>query len=161
MSSLARPRDWLELKLFDCGVNDVVSDDFSTSAVATRITVRLADQDRMGFKPRGVQLGDTIIDVVRKEIIRGDNRILLTHRQAELMACFLNNPNRVIARDELVENIWNNKIDSDGKNLDMYIAKLRKALEIDPANPVHMLTIWSEGYRFAQDGVVVEGAMRR
>ena len=154
VSSLARQRDRLEQELFGCGVNDVISDEFSASAVATRIAVRLADRNKMGFKRSGVKLGDATVDVVRREIIRDDRRILLTQRQAQLLAYFLNNVERVISRVELVENIWENTIDPNGKNLDMYIAQLRKVLETDPANPVYLLTVWREGYRFVLNAPV-------
>ena len=153
VSSLARQRDWLEQELFGCGVNDVISDEFSPSAVATRIAVRLADRDKMGFKRNAIQLGNATVDVVRREIIRDDRRLLLTRRQAQLLAYFLNNAERVISRVELVENIWENTINPNGKNLDMYVAQLRKVLEPDPANPVHLLTIWNMGYRFVLDGL--------
>jgi len=155
VSSLARQRDCLEQELFGCGVNDVISDGFSPSAVATRIAVRLADRDRMGFKRNGMKLGNATVDLVRREIIRDDSRVLLTRRQAQLLAYFLTNADRVISRAELVENIWENTIDPSGKNLDMYVAQLRKVLEPDPANPVHLLTIWNMGYRFVLDGLTV------
>ena len=157
VSSLARQRDWLEQELFGCGVNDVISDEFSASAVATRIAVRLADRDKMGLKRNGVKLGDATVDVVRREIIRDGRRVLLTRRQAQLLAYFLNNVERVVSRVELVENIWENKIDPNGKNLDMYVAQLRKVLEPDPADPVHLLTVWKAGYKFVLNTPVAEG----
>ncbi len=156
VSSLARRRDWLEQELFGCGVDDVVSDQFSPSAVAVRIAVRLADRDKMGFERSGIKLGDVIIDVVRREVLRGGNRVLLTRRQGQLLAYFLNNSGRIISREELVEKVWENTIDPNGKNLDMYVARLRKVLEADPTNPVHLLTIWSEGYRFVFDKSIGE-----
>jgi DNA-binding response OmpR family regulator len=156
VSSLARRRDWLEQELFGCGVDDVVSDQFSPSAVAVRIAVRLADRDRMGFERSGIRLGDVTIDVVRREVLRGDSRVLLTRRQAQLLVYFLNNSDRVISREELVENIWENTIDPNGKNLDMYVARLRKVLETDPTNPVHLLTVWSMGYRLVLDKPIGE-----
>ena len=160
VSSLARQRDWLEQELFGCGVNDVVSDEFSASVVATRILVRLAERDKMGFGRHGVELGDTIINVVRREIIRGDRRISLTRRQAQLLAYLMNNSERIVSRTELVENIWENTIDPNGKNLDMYVAQLRKAIEPDPTNPIHLLTVWNTGYRFAISGPTGDGALQ-
>ncbi len=158
ISSLTMQRDWLEQELFGCGVNDIIFDQSSHASVAVRVAARLADRNKMGFERSGIKLGDMTINIIRREVIRGDSRVLLSQRQAQLLAYFLNNANRIISREELIENVWENMIDPNGRNLDMYIARLRKVLEADPLNPVHLLTVWSAGYRLVFDGLIAEGA---
>jgi two-component system, OmpR family, response regulator RegX3 len=160
VSSLAIRTDRLEHDLFDCGVNDVISDDHSAATIAKRLAVRLADYRKMGLQHNGIDLGDVRIDVARREVLRAGRRILLTRRQTQLLAYFLANTERVISRRELLENIWKDTVNPNGKNLDMYISQLRRVLEAEPTNPVHLLTVRSAGYRFVLDGAQVWGVTR-
>lgn len=74
--------------------------------------------------------------------------IHLTVMEAELLRYLLDHPRKIIARKELLENVWHVKEDTDTRAIDNFIVRLRRYLEPDPAKPIHLLTIRGIGYRF-------------
>jgi DNA-binding response OmpR family regulator len=106
-------------------------------------------------------LGDRIIDLEALEIrsdIRSDLRdnirdaapstIHLTVMEADLLRYLLERPNKIIARKELLENVWRVHEDTDTRAIDNFLVRLRRYLEPDPSHPVHFLTVRGIGYRF-------------
>ena len=55
----------------------------------------------------------------------------------------------LITKAELFDNVWKDKFTSDG-TLNVHIRKLREAIEDDPKNPVRIVTVWKEGYKYIQ-----------
>jgi DNA-binding response OmpR family regulator len=74
--------------------------------------------------------------------------IHLTLMEADLLRYLLDHPNKIIARKELLENVWKVKEDTDTRAIDNFIVRLRRYLESDPAKPAHLLTVRGIGYKF-------------
>ena len=66
---------------------------------------------------------------------------------AAALSYLVQNEDRVVTKQELFEKVWEDKFTGDG-TLNVHIRKLREAIEPDPGNPEHILTVWGEGYRF-------------
>jgi DNA-binding response OmpR family regulator len=77
--------------------------------------------------------------------------IHLTLMEADLLRYLLERPNKIIARKELLENVWRVHEDTDTRAIDNFIVRLRRYLEPDPAHPVHFLTVRGVGYRFVPE----------
>jgi two-component system response regulator RegX3 len=73
--------------------------------------------------------------------------IKLTSLEFKLLVYFVNNSNRLITKDELFDNVGNDKFTSDG-TLNVHVRKLRELIEENPNDPSYILTVWKEGYRF-------------
>ena len=96
-----------------------------------------------------ITLGDRLIDFNTLEI-RGENlHVHLTVMEADLLRYLLTHPNRVIARKEILEEVWHLQSDTDTRPIDNFIVRLRRYLEPDPTNPIYLLTARGIGYRFA------------
>ena len=96
-------------------------------------------------------LAGHIIDLDALEIRTTDQpepTIHLTVMEAELLRYLLDHPRKIIARKELLENVWHVKEDTDTRAIDNFIVRLRRYLEPDPSRPIHFLTIRGIGYRF-------------
>ncbi len=78
----------------------------------------------------------------------GWKTIHLTLMEADLLRYLLDHPGKIVARSELLENVWHVKEDTDTRAIDNFIVRLRRYLEPDPSKPVHLLTIRGIGYRF-------------
>ena len=65
-----------------------------------------------------------------------------------LLYYFSKNENRVIPRQELLENVWNLQGNLQTRTPDQFILRLRKVFEQDPIQPTYFLTIRDAGYRF-------------
>jgi DNA-binding response OmpR family regulator len=79
---------------------------------------------------------------------QSDKTIHLTLMEADLLRYLLDHPGKIVARSELLENVWHVKEDTDTRAIDNFIVRLRRYLEPDPAKPVHLLTVRGIGYRF-------------
>ena len=69
--------------------------------------------------------------------------------EADLLRYLLAHPDRVVSRKEILEEVWHLHSDTDTRPIDNFIVRLRRYLEPDPTNPVHLLTARGVGYRFA------------
>jgi DNA-binding response OmpR family regulator len=101
-------------------------------------------------------LGDRTIDFDALEIhtphdIPG-RTIHLTLMEADLLRYLLEHPGKIVARKELLENVWHVHEDTDTRAIDNFLVRLRRYLEPDPAHPVHLLTVRGVGYRFVPAG---------
>lgn len=87
------------------------------------------------------------IDHINHKVYVKDNEIKLTSLEYKLLCYLVSNSNRLVTKDELFLNVWNDKFVSDG-TLNVHIRKIRELIEDDPNNPNYIATVWKEGYRF-------------
>ena len=64
------------------------------------------------------------------------------------MERLMRNPNRVYSRETLLDAIWGYDVSSEIRTVDVHIRRLREKLELNPAQPEHILTKWGVGYYF-------------
>lgn len=99
-------------------------------------------------------LSGRFIDLDALEIRTGaeaDKTIHLTLMEADLLRYLLEHPNRIVPRKEILENVWRVRDDTDTRAIDNFIVRLRRYLEPDPSNPIHLLTVRGVGYRFTPE----------
>ena len=84
------------------------------------------------------------------EIHKAGALVSLTAHEFKLLRFFLDNPGRVIPRDELLNEVWGLSFHLTTRAVDNQILKLRQKLETDPANPVHFRTVHGIGYKFVE-----------
>jgi len=77
-----------------------------------------------------------------------EKTINLTLMEADLLRYLIERPNKIIPRKEILENVWHVRDDTDTRAIDNFIVRLRRYLEPDPTNPIHLLTVRGIGYRF-------------
>jgi DNA-binding winged helix-turn-helix (wHTH) protein len=82
------------------------------------------------------------------EVHRNGRPVSLTSKEFKLLAYLIKNPQRVISRDELLNEVWGYENYPSTRTIDNHILKLRKKLETDPAQPKHFDTVHCTGYRF-------------
>ena len=94
---------------------------------------------------------DRTIDLDALEIRSPGRTVHLTLMEADLLRYLLERPGKIVGRKELLENVWRVREDTDTRAIDNFIVRLRRYLEPDPANPVHLLTVRGVGYRFVPE----------
>jgi DNA-binding response OmpR family regulator len=82
------------------------------------------------------------------EIYRNGRPVILTCKEFKTLAYLIQNPRRVISRDELLSKVWGYENYPSTRTVDNHILKLRKKLETEPARPKHFHTVHSSGYKF-------------
>jgi DNA-binding response OmpR family regulator len=95
-----------------------------------------------------VTFGDVVIDFSRMELTRAGQVSSLTKKQFEMLRFLWRNPERVISRQELLNEIWGYSTYASTRIVDSVVLKLRHMLEKDPAEPIHLRTVHGMGYRF-------------
>ena len=91
----------------------------------------------------GIQIGQYLFN--NDELIIGEEKIMLSMKESKLLSIFANSPNQIIDRNRLQKEVWEDEGVIVGRSLDMFISKLRKKLEKDPA--VKLVNIHSKGYK--------------
>lgn len=79
----------------------------------------------------------------------GKEEIRLTPQEAVLLKYLIERKGEIVSRKELLENVWHLNPDIETRTVDIFIARLRKYFETDPANPVYFKSIRGAGYTFS------------
>ena len=95
-----------------------------------------------------VRFADVTVDVGRRRIMRNGEEVKVTPAEYKLLLYFLNNVDRALGRDAILNAAWGYDFYPKTRTVDAHIARLRRKLEPDPATPRHFLTIHRVGYRF-------------
>jgi DNA-binding winged helix-turn-helix (wHTH) protein len=95
-----------------------------------------------------MRFGEVRVDFLTMEISRSEKPIALTPQAFKLLRFFTQSPERVISRNELLNEVWGYKNYPSTRTVDNHICMLRQKLELNPARPIHFLTVSRIGYRF-------------
>ena len=79
---------------------------------------------------------------------RAGQIVPLTVHEFKILKFMMQNPERVISREELLNEALGYRNYPSTRTVDNYFLKLRQKLELDPSNPVHFRTVYAAGYRF-------------
>jgi len=88
------------------------------------------------------------VNLAKMEVMRGSESISLTTQEFKTLKFMIHNPERVISREELLNQVWGYQNYPSTRTVDNHILKLRQKLEGDPSNPVHFRTFHGAGYKF-------------
>ncbi|MGD8627161.1 MAG: response regulator transcription factor [Anaerolineae bacterium] len=97
---------------------------------------------------REIQVGDLVLDPDTRLLQVGGQTERLRPKEAALMACFMNNPGRVLSREEIMKKVWETDYIGDTRTLSVHVHWLRKMIEEDPGHPQLLRTVRGVGYRF-------------
>ncbi|MBD5138172.1 MAG: response regulator transcription factor [Ruminococcus sp.] len=87
------------------------------------------------------------VDFNAKQVLADDVPAKLTALEFRLLTYLMKNENRVISKQEIFDNVWEDKFTGDG-TLNVHIRKIREAIEREPSSPQYILTVWGDGYKF-------------
>ena len=88
---------------------------------------------------------EIVLDTNVHKIKRADIQISLKAMEYKMLLYLLKNRNRVVTKEELLKNVWNDEFIGEG-TLSVHIRHLREKIEADPKNPEIIKTIWGVGY---------------
>jgi len=82
------------------------------------------------------------------ELIAPHRTTHLTVMEADLLRYFADRPGQIVSRKDILEKVWRVHADTDTRAIDNFIVRLRRYIEDDPTNPLHLTTVRGIGYRF-------------
>ncbi len=101
--------------------------------------------------PRTATFGTVTVDFDRFELTSPRGTIELTTREAALLRALVEREGRAVPRGELLEVVWGLRPETKTRVVDTFVARLRRYVEQDPANPAHILSVRGHGYKFVRD----------
>lgn len=133
--------------LLELGADDYVTKPFSPRELMARVQAAI----RRRRKPAttvSYRFAECEVDFKKMTVVRQGIPLTLTSHEFRLLKFFTDNAERVLSRDELLNEVWGYNCYPTTRTVDNQILKLRQKLEPDPANPAHFLTIYGAGYKF-------------
>ncbi len=94
------------------------------------------------------EFGHVSVDFDTHQATAAGQSVRMTSKELRLLRYFVQNAGRVISRSELLSEVWEMSGNLQTRAVDQFVVRLRKIIEVDPANPQHLLTIRDAGYRF-------------
>ncbi|WP_218082183.1 response regulator transcription factor [Anthocerotibacter panamensis] len=130
------------------GVDDYMVKPFSPRELVARIRALLRRSQRQGGKFQGLQSSHFTVDMESRTAHCGDQPLDLTTLEFNLLATFLGQLNRVWTREQLISRLWGDDFFGDERVVDTHVARLRKKIEENPAQPRYLQTVTGVGYKF-------------
>lgn len=135
------------------GADDYVAKPFSVSQLVLRIQAVLR-RARVGVDAQSnIALGDIVIDTQSLSAKRGEKDIAFTRREMDILEYLFHHSDRPVPREELLAKIWGyaKDLNLETRTVDIHIAKLRRKIEVTPADPRYLVTVRMAGYRLVKD----------
>jgi two-component system response regulator VicR len=145
----ARGEDTDKLIGFEYGADDYITKPFNILELRARIRALLKRSAIGGLNnTSAITAGNITIDPATRSAKCGDTPVDLTAKEFDLIELLIRNPGRVYSRENLLNIVWGYEYQSDIRTVDVHIRRLREKLEINPAEPEHIMTKWGVGYYF-------------
>jgi DNA-binding response OmpR family regulator len=131
------------------GADDYVTKPFSPKELTLRVVSVLRRARMPATQPPAGELvdGNLVLQLGARQAILNGAELPLTTREFDLLAFFLSHPGTAFSRAELLEKVWGWDF-GDQSTVTVHVRRLRGKIEMDPAKPVRLATVWGVGYRY-------------
>lgn len=131
------------------GADDFVPHPPSPDELAARVRALIRRLREYCSSAARIELGDVLVDCERHQVwVRGES-VALTPKEFELLRELADNAGGLVAREELLREVWGFDESIASRTLDVHIGRLRKKIESDPSRPSLIVTVPRVGYRMA------------
>ena len=132
--------------LLEIGADDYVVKPFGTRELLARIRALLRRSSNEDAKV--LAFADVEVDLTRRLVKKKGEELKLTRAEYNLLMFFLQNPDRALTRDMILNSVWGYESFPNTRTVDAHVVRLRQKLEPEAGTPRHFLTVHGVGYRF-------------
>ncbi|MDR3609292.1 MAG: response regulator transcription factor [Ignavibacteriaceae bacterium] len=134
----------------EVGADDYVTKPFSIKELIARMRAVMRRSEKTFKETEDYSFGNVQIHFKQMEACKSGIPVKLTTTEFKIMKYFSQHEGVVITRDNFLDDVWGYDSFPTTRTVDNYILSLRKKIEDDPANPVHLITVHSAGYKFVK-----------
>lgn len=146
----------------EVGADDYVTKPFSILELKARVRAMLRRSQLPGMapdkSPPTVRVGSLTLDSATRHATIREETVELTAKEFDLLLHFANNPGRVFRRTELLDSVWGYGHAGYEHTVNSHINRLRAKIEVDPAHPKLIVTVWGVGYKMPRPIVNAKSA---
>jgi two-component system alkaline phosphatase synthesis response regulator PhoP len=147
----ARSEETDRLIGLELGADDYISKPFSPRELVARVRAVLRRTQGGARQPGLVRAADLAIDLNGHTVRRDGQPLSLSRTEFNLLAALAQNPGQTFTRAQLLDRLHGVAYEGYDRSIDAHIKNLRRKLEIDPAEPQYILTVYGIGYKFADE----------
>jgi DNA-binding response OmpR family regulator len=144
----ARSQETDKVLGLELGADDYLTKPFSIAELLARIRAVLRRTGATGTPPEQCRIGQLEVNFRTHQARHGDERVLLTARELELLRYFVSRKGEVVTRDQILADVWGYEEATTTRTIDNFVAKLRQKIEPEPHQPRHLLTVHGMGYKY-------------
>ncbi|MBI3913413.1 MAG: response regulator transcription factor [Chloroflexi bacterium] len=138
----------------ELGADDYIVKPFSPREVVARVknVLRRANAPASSnASAKAVEIGEVRIDPRTREVLARGNLIELTGKEFDLLYFLAQHPGQVFTRAQLLDQVWGYEFFGDASTVTVHVRRLREKIEMNPADPRYVLTVWGVGYKFEKE----------
>ena len=141
-----------KVEALDLGADDYVSKPFGIDEVLARVRVALRHvaQTQAGTQPN-FRAGPLQVDLSLRRVQLSGQDVQLTPTEYDLLKVFIAQRCKILTRQMLLKEIWGPETHARAHSLHVYVAQLRRKIELTPDDPHFIITIPGVGYRFSDE----------
>jgi two-component system phosphate regulon response regulator OmpR len=150
----ARGEDVDRIVGLEVGADDYLSKPFNPRELLARIRalLRRSENTHTGDEPaihKTYQFGEFVLNIDGRDLHKNGTSVPLTAGEFNLLRIFIEHPNRVLSRDNIMDMLKGYERSPFDRSIDVRVTRLRRKIEEDPNTPQFIRTVWGEGYLFA------------
>jgi two-component system KDP operon response regulator KdpE len=145
----ARAQEQDKIQVLDAGADDYLTKPFAVGELLARVRAMLR-RGRLGTATESpvLRFGQIELDFTHRQVRRQGEDLRLTPIEYRLLCAMAAHPGKVLTHRHLLREVWGPSHVDSSHYLRIYVGHLRQKLEVDPAQPQHLLTEIGVGYRF-------------
>ena len=132
----------------EVGADDYIIKPFNPNELVARIKAVLRRWRRTGESSDTSEYMGIRIEYKVSKSYKHDRELDLTPREFAILSMFIQNPCKLLSKEEMYKSVWGENHFGSRKVIDVYIKRLREKVEDDPSDPQLIRTIWGKGYLF-------------